>query len=429
MILHLLVYLRWGPEVVAMLPLLATLDEKQNLYSLKYLIKTNLRLFPHGVGMKQNIKKILLSKNIYEILPVFRFGFELETQATGGKTFQQYHENGSFNEETFNAHIATKVAVVCRKVAGYNTIFTVDPEFIPVMKRVLVTSDLVPASRVSRLRAPGVRRLIQENYQQYKAALGHGISINALLEAGKLTPEVVTALKLKLTEQFKRTEDRSRFIERIDATVGLQRSWPEFNSELLEIGRDGSVRGFEVRTKGGLKIKEVLKAIDNVFTKEHEIDTKCSFHIHLSVAGVVPKYSRSFQWRMIEYLINHMNDLPKAVRDRWQDVEARNYFRALTSQDKYSFVHRHGNHNTWEFRCFGNIKNVEDARKCLLLAARAYQYAIQSAYRKQRSKIVGEEMDYDRAQRRAVDHALNNGKPLYIAAYLYKKDLNDRIPA
>lgn len=147
------------------------------------------------------------------------------------------------------------------------------------------------------------------------------------------------------------------------------------NNSNVEVVDDSSVSGVEMRTRGGLKYKEFTTALSDCFGLVHEIDTKCSFHIHLSLPHVRHSYGERFQLALVEYLIEAMPRLPETVRERFQGAPENKYIQGLTSsRHKYSFVNAHSL-NTWEFRCFGNVKNTGDGITCLNIAIEALAYA------------------------------------------------------
>lgn len=282
------------------------------------------------------IKKIRDSRGFKEVLPLFRFGFELETQQTEGKSLRDWQQE-----------------------------------------------------------APKVKRMSWD----------YRVNRNTLQDM---------------------PDDPCKFLEK---------SWEGFDNKLLEVAQDGSVDGFEIRTKGGLDIESVKKAIELVFTKKHTIDTGCSFHVHLSVEGIKPKYNPEFQWRMMEFLLGHMDDVPKSVKKRWKDKDTREeYFALIPDEDKCTFVSYHYSGNTWEFRCFGNISNAKDANKCILLAAQAYRYAVKVFYEKKKaisgitaSDIeVGDRYDSyygeDSKERKIIEAVFSKGKSLQVILAESKKD-------
>jgi hypothetical protein len=143
----------------------------------------------------------------------------------------------------------------------------------------------------------------------------------------------------------------------------------------IEVGEDGSVEGFEFRTKGGLSYTQFKRAAEGIFKLSHQIDTECSFHIHVGVKGIKHNYGPRMQAALVQYLIENISRVPASVRQRWVDVENNQYIKGLyESKSKYSFIHKH-EQGTWEFRCFGNVKNARDAMQCLDLAIEAMQFA------------------------------------------------------
>lgn len=147
-----------------------------------------------------------------------------------------------------------------------------------------------------------------------------------------------------------------------------------FDVPNVEVGYDDSVDGFEFRTIGGLRSTQFLTALKKLFRHRHNIDVGCSFHIHLSIPGIRHSYGHHLQVAMVEYLLEHKDEVPRSVLSRWEDGEVTRYFEPVCDTDKFNFVHFHGRQRTWEFRCFGNVKSWADGWKCLKLAIRALQH-------------------------------------------------------
>lgn len=166
-----------------------------------------------------------------------------------------------------------------------------------------------------------------------------------------------------------------------------------FDLNKLEVGLDSSVNGFEFRTRGPQTIKEFKEAAQEVFKVSHEIDEMCSFHIHLSVQGIKHSYSENFQLLLIEGLLKQANKVPESVMDRWikgfDDYDDYGkYFQWEPDIDKYRAIAKHGNLNTWEFRCFGNVHNYKDAVKCLRIAINAMKYAYERQLNKEGPQVL-----------------------------------------
>jgi hypothetical protein len=144
----------------------------------------------------------------------------------------------------------------------------------------------------------------------------------------------------------------------------------------VEVVSDESVAGFEFRTIGGRTPYQFITDLESVFELDHHINVECSFHIHLRVDGMFHYYDPSQRQRIINYLFEHADELPESVRNRWKSERARRFFLVDDGDRKFNFINFHGQ-GTIEFRCFGNVQNVEDGIKCLDLAVRA----LQSSYR------------------------------------------------
>lgn len=153
---------------------------------------------------------------------------------------------------------------------------------------------------------------------------------------------------------------------------------PESPHELVAVGTDGSVSGWEFRTVGGLKYQQFIDATDAVFGVDHTIDTRCSFHIHLSIPGVEHRYGVNIQRAVAEFFALNVSRLPLSVQERLKHAAINSYINHLTGKEqKYCFLRFHPQ-GTWEFRCIGNVHNEIDAQICLdfCIDALAYAYAV-----------------------------------------------------
>lgn len=164
---------------------------------------------------------------------------------------------------------------------------------------------------------------------------------------------------------------RRNGIPQLDARAWLQGQLPG-----LDVGTDGTVRGFEIRTVGGVSPDDFGAAAAQVFSVAHIVDTGCSFHIHCGLGGARTGYSEAFHSNLMNYLACHVDQMPASVRTRLADAEKRDsYFRPVLGQDKYCAVRFHPS-GTWEFRLFGNVDTLADALQCRALAERAMTHAL-----------------------------------------------------
>ena len=143
----------------------------------------------------------------------------------------------------------------------------------------------------------------------------------------------------------------------------------------IEVVSDGSVSGHEFRTIGAPNSAEFQSALVGVFKLDHDIDRRCSFHIHLKVKDMKHEYNRGQRQTIIQYLFANAHRLPEDVRSRWADSEANYFFMPDNGEDKFNFIHFH-HLGTLEFRCFGNIQNVKDGMICLQLAIEALAHSM-----------------------------------------------------
>lgn len=157
----------------------------------------------------------------------------------------------------------------------------------------------------------------------------------------------------------------------------LRPAWLRNLPKKIEAGRDGSVRGFEFRTRGPCTYAQFKDLATYMFNLKHKIDTRCSFHIHISVPGVPLVIGdddfNPYIKRMVAYLVYRRNLVPRSVRTRWRSKSLGRHFSAAYGETR--FVEFNHGHNTVEFRCFGNVRNLQDAMTCLEFALKAVLYA------------------------------------------------------
>jgi hypothetical protein len=145
--------------------------------------------------------------------------------------------------------------------------------------------------------------------------------------------------------------------------------------EQVQLGEDGSVRGGEIRTRGGLSPARFMTIAADIFEKNtFEIDNGCSFHIHISATDVKHSYGNQMQAEMTAYVLSQYHRWPARLRERFKS-SSYHYFEVALQSDKYSFVNFNKEYGTWEFRIFGNVTDVREARICLYLAIEALRHA------------------------------------------------------
>jgi hypothetical protein len=197
----------------------------------------------------------------------------------------------------------------------------------------------------------------------------------------RLMEQVRSAVRESVSDDFDYSDYTGSALEdlqtEIDRKINLV--WSKIKQKIdppeIEVDKDGSVSGFEFRTVDGLNYKQFIIASRAVFSMRHKIDGECSFHIHLSIPGIQHSYGERFQVALIEYLLENVKRLPTTVQERFKNAPENKYIKGMiSSRDKYSFVHAHSQ-GTWEFRCFGNVKNHRDAMTCLEIAIEAMAYA------------------------------------------------------
>lgn len=153
---------------------------------------------------------------------------------------------------------------------------------------------------------------------------------------------------------------------------------------------DASVQGPEIKPSEPVSVAEAGVMVDALFNNDITVDTGCSFHVHVSLKNDQgARYQRALQLYMIEYVLSNLDQIPETCRARWmnQHTMAR-YFSIKPTAEKYAFVAFRDHLRTWEFRCFGNITNAEDAKLCIKLAANAYHYATRRLIREEKSLVI-----------------------------------------
>lgn len=163
----------------------------------------------------------------------------------------------------------------------------------------------------------------------------------------------------------------------MDVPVGDVLESEGVDAQGFDVKQDGSVSGPEITTVGGVEFDELLAKSDSLFDMiagRMSVDTRCSFHVHLSIKDAIPVYSDRFQIKLMIAVLND-NRVPDAVRQRWKDsVQLDRFFNFNLDRHKYRFVAFRT--NTWEFRCFGNVSTKDQASACLQIAAESYHKAL-----------------------------------------------------
>ncbi len=192
---------------------------------------------------------------------------------------------------------------------------------------------------------------------------------------GRLRAEIFE----KLSEHFRETLDTEPFYEDVSSGVEPDDFKIRYDVQLkgIEVISDSSVSGYEFRTgRGGLALPAFVEHAERLFTLGHEIDTGCSFHVHVKVKDVKHVYSARAFREVVAYLLSRYDDLPEGVRVRLKNTGTRDrYFGFDVNQgaEKYSAVNWH-HQGTIEFRLFGNVKDTANGSKCARIAADALRH-------------------------------------------------------
>lgn len=309
------------------------------------------------MGRIKSIKERLVKGTAADIKALIRCGFELETQSSNNLTAN----TNSINQSAYDQ--------ACIEAANN---YLTD---IQMVAHAISEVNLTDAISIESLRlATGRHRTDLEAFE-------------------RLPVHYKETITLKLRE-YARTN-----ISRNDFRINPQDLFSDLtNSGLIEVGLDGSVDGFEFRTDGPKTIAEFKAAAKEVFKLSHDINEKCSFHIHLSVDEVDHNYGSNLQLLLMEGVLRQADKVPSTVMSRWRRgfravsrvdySDIGNYFKWSVSTDKYIAVSKHSDLNTWEFRCFGNVQNAKEASACLKIAINAVKYAYERQLNHQGPEIV-----------------------------------------
>lgn len=324
-------------------------------------------------------KKTFAKLPIMQAMAKVKCGFELETQAVDGMSFDELKGEPEFNQDAFDEAVNENTErVIC------------DSNAIRELRKLYNARNgnhvYVRIGRLDLSSSTDMGKSLIELYKMYRTkmrtqivpALSSSFSLYAS-EARMSIQEMANKCSEFNLDQFTDSVaeywndelERENYYSDPDESDELNLNVPEG----LIAKHDGSVEGPEFIVEGNgtdapdfsILLKKLLKRF------KLKVDVGCSFHIHLSVPGIAHTYGPMLQCHMMEYLLLNVSKVPKCVRDRWKsDV---GYFKPQIDQDKYTFVHFHQSLRTWEFRCFGNVNTVKDGMKCLKLAVEALQFA------------------------------------------------------
>lgn len=316
----------------------------------------------------------------FSLRSMLQFGFELETQETEGTHYDEWADGGGdgFNRSLFNEDA---YAYFCSRVKA---------DAGSWRDRIAQIMDVQPA--MVTLMDDALRLADYDVQAVYDTMVGRARNVRG------------AAIRLIETGNFRdkprHGDDKYR--------SGLAR----LNRDLISIKSDGSVRGFEFTTSGPVSYGGAMQAASQLYKLQHEIDANCSFHVHVSVPGVQHIYGSNMQRHMVEYILENCDRLPAGMKDRFNNDEAYSYFRTELSTEKYTAVHFNSRCGSWEFRLFGNIQTLRDAKRCLDLAAEAIQYAYQMKLSKEVSETQKNWVE-DGAWNRLMKRSMQQGiKPL-----------------
>jgi hypothetical protein len=213
--------------------------------------------------------------------------------------------------------------------------------------------------------------------EAYDEAIMEWVDSHFPPDTAHLSSRTVNTIREELCDAAREELDSS------DYTTGMSYSDISNHIHGFTAHRDGSVSGPEIVLSKPQTIDQAKRMTVPLFSfvgeHEAEINTGCSFHIHVSVKGRAHTYGYVIQSLMIDYVLQQAiaGRLPTGLLDRWCNGPLSSYFAFDLDSDKYNFVaHRpYDGYTTWEFRCFGNIDNANDAQTCIDVAVESYCWA------------------------------------------------------
>lgn len=273
----------------------------------------------------------------------FKLGFELETESMYGYAYNENVSSDTIDEEETKTRNDNFISV---NLCSYRD-----------------THNILPALLGEHWR-PNSSQMVMTRIRE--VAIQQGIDLS------QKTLEAYRAVIASLPPVYVQTRCNAEYFQRrLD--------------NRFEVERDGTVSGPEIITKGGNTPDKLRELSRYIFAQPLKVNAGCSFHLHLSVDGFDHRYGRSLQRFMVQYILQNMHRVPKSVLHRWIDRNKCNkmqYFtlEAASEQARYAFIaYRSEEYGrkppTWEFRCWGNIDNLEDASTCIELSIEAYTYA------------------------------------------------------
>jgi len=303
-----------------------------------------------------------------------RMGFELETQEFEGDCFETLKETKTYKPKlTAGTRIDIKNEIECE----FRCIFDNNASYRRLISRSL---EIDPNKRGPQSNAH-VERLLSELKIEINVDDDENLPqllMNTVHELGndqrKLAAEILTEFAMlndEIVDLFNSEKEYTQLSGAMQSVIATG----------LTYERDGSVNGPEIQTVGPNKFRQCLNHSKFLFKNfEFEINEECSFHVHLSIPGIKHSYGRNLQIALMLSVILAPNR-PGYIHNRWQhtvendedDGESwlEKYFSVSPSTNKNTFVAFRG--DTWEFRCFGNVTDVEDAEWCLKTAVKSMQ--------------------------------------------------------
>jgi len=331
----------------------------------------------------------------------FRIGWELETEKVNGAKYSEVFHRYNPNNPVFpDSTIKNKAEdILCATLYAYSSVM--QRKIIAALKKVMAPyGGHMPAYKYMGY-AVGTEDTIWEDVRSYFANTGCEVGEMAWVVLGSPTEANDARLiafreELKAIAHYLLSEQSSKAYSLTPDGVHSFMQDKQLGGK-YSIERDGTVSGIEFKPAKPLPPDEVLasyKTLTECFDSL-EVSKRCSFHVHVSVDGLTHTYGINMQAWMYLFILQNISRVPKGVLERWsasaEITEGDRYYKQKLGgsadrnyEERYSFVAFRHEFKTWEFRCWGNIKSVEDAKTCIDLSIEAYNYAFDLVHKQKK---------------------------------------------
>jgi hypothetical protein len=328
-----------------------------------------------------------------------RVGFELEFQKLDGKTASEWRENC----KCVGKPDTTAMQVAAMNILEEKFCFMLATVWVP---RRGIAAEYITAA-LAALPSTGTRLDLLRKLSEI-APKEYWNTISKMLDkcdVGLLESTIATLNPNDYTNRECSCKARTGF-EVMRKGLHLPKD--------MELKSDASVKGGEITTLGPNTVSYCIDKTKEVFDNNAlTCDAGCSYHIHFSLDGMRHSYSKSVQAEAIRFMVEKLSreGAPKFIAERFKNFK---YFKPELSEDKYSFVSYNDEYGTWEFRFFGNVGNLDDAKWCFrtLLETMRHVYLVLNEGERSFRSILSEALSIPGNKLRLTDFFDNYGPAL-----------------